>query len=201
MASKLINLVLLLAAMVGVYFALDAGLATRDLRIRHQALAAEVGLLRITDPDKVHVLALKRDDPLDFAWQIYVPAKFGWNWKVNMGNGGSTSSSGSGDAEPYYQLVRAKFRQDADGQWQLWTKSRNSSGLMGLNRKDSRPFLQPEKLQIERAGADKVLVLEHDQVCDLLHVAKADSTDDKPIIHVRFGSDDAFRKAAAERNQ
>jgi hypothetical protein len=199
---KVVNVGLLLVALVGIYFAIDAGLATRRLRGEHQALSAAVGLLRITDPDKLHVVALKRDGPLDFAWQMYVPAGFRASWSTGLGQGGSTSSSGGSENDPYFALVRTRFRQNADGHWEVWTKSKNSSSTMSLSPEFGKLLLlRPGQLDIEQAGAGEVLVLEKDEACHMLRIRAADTEDTKPLFEFRFGSGQVLRKSKSQKSK
>src|SRR5690606_28566834 len=107
------------------------GRTYRQLLRQRSALAAEVGLIDVTDPDKFHVVALRTGEPLHFAWQIYVPANLKLAMETRGQGGGTSSMSGSG-SEAEFHLVRVKFRKEGPGQWRVWFKWINGSGLLSV---------------------------------------------------------------------
>ncbi len=185
MLLRSINLALLLAAVVGGWLAIRGGMEYQRLREAHRQLAAEVGLLPVADPDQVHLVALKRDDPLDFAWQMYVPARFDKRWEMRH-EGGSTGHHGSGDQQPYFDLVRVRFRKNENGQWEIWHKQRNGSGLSGIGSRGD--WLEhPEDVVIDQAAADGIVQLDREHVLTLLHIKG-----EKTLLRLRFGTPEAF---------
>jgi hypothetical protein len=196
---RLAHLALLVLVVAGAYYAINAGLTTRQLRAEHQRLAAEVGLLRVDDPDKVHIVSIPQESPLDCDWQMYVPAKFDRRWQVKLGEGSSSSSSSSGDTAAYYGLVRLRMRQDDRGAWTIWFKTKSSSNLMNLSNKDAELLLEQDALEVERAGEGELLMLTADEVCRLLRIRRRNRPDDKPILEISFGSPNAFKRAKASK--
>ena len=79
---RCVNIALLLAALYGAYLAAREEQTRRELSVQHRVLANEVGYLDITDPDKVHVVALPSDDPLHFRWRVYLPANYEGAWRT-----------------------------------------------------------------------------------------------------------------------
>src|SRR5688572_9201880 len=124
---RFINALLLILALVGAWFAIRAGLEYQRLRVAHRLLMAEVGLLRVGDPDKVHFVAIETGEPLHFAWQMYVPAKFDQQWRVQLGSGGSSSHVSSSRPEPQFDIVRVRIREQPNGQTAVWVKHRSGS--------------------------------------------------------------------------
>ena len=197
MILRAINLTLLVIALVGVYFALKAEAEYRPLREYHRQLAAEVGLMSVGDPEKVHIVAIPTGEPLHFAWQIYVPAGFAKQWHSRTGHGSSTSS-GSSDTEPYFDLVRLRLREQSPGNWTVWTKHRNGSSTMGISGRELKEFEPLKSLSAQQLGVGQTVVLEEDEVATMLRLP---TTGEPPLVEVLFGSKQAFTKAAAEKTK
>ena len=195
MILRALNFMLLAAALVGVYFALKAEVEYRPLREYHRQLVAEVGLLPVGDPAKVHIVAIPTGEPLHYAWQMYVPAGYEKQWHSRAGHGSSSSSGGS-DSEPHFDVVRVRLREQSPGNWQVWTKQRNSSSLMGFSADELKKFGPLESLQAAPLAADGVVVLEPDEVATLLRLPK---TGEPLLVEVRFGSREGFRLDAARK--
>ena len=190
---RLLNIVLLLACVIGIFFAILAGTEYHATQREHSRLTAKVGRLPISDPTKVHVLALDTGDPLDFAWLVYLPGQFKGSWKTVVSNSMS-STSGEESREPQTDLVRVKFRR-IDGQWQMWNKRRTGSGLSSIP--EGMFIDHPGSLNVMQMGQGQVEVVDTDQVATLLQiVAPPDQSSEGTFISMRLGSQAAWAKAA-----
>ncbi|MDA1050720.1 MAG: hypothetical protein O3C40_09610 [Planctomycetota bacterium] len=193
--SRILNILLLLTIIAGVYFVTHASTKYNATRDEYTRLTAKVRRLPIEDAAKVHVLALETNDPLDFAWQVYTPPKFNSKWEITDFRNGSNSSS-SMQHESQTEIFRVRFRK-IDGQWVVWHKVKFSSRI-------ESGALEPELLDrsearhVQQLGVGKVRVVEPDEVVTMLSImsnqlsqpgAKA-----KTAIVVRFGSQDAWAK-------
>lgn len=73
---------------------------------------ATLGELKVVDPAKVYVKALPTENPLDFAWRIYLPKNYGSVELLTMGNGEFPSyRSRGGFPESKELVIRASLRQ------------------------------------------------------------------------------------------
>lgn len=194
---RILNGVLFLAALAGVVLAVRTGLETNQLRAEHQLLLDEVGLLTVDDPDKVHLLALPSHTPLEFKWQMYIPAGFHRNWSIRTDGGSSTSSNSGSTPVAYHDLVLARFREESDGRWILWMKHRGGSSMMNLSKREAALLLEPQRLSIRQLAQGGSTVLEDDKIHTLLRVSDAARPSENPIAELLFGSEAAFRKPAA----
>lgn len=116
MIARVIDGILLTAALVGLWFAWETARERSRLEQTHARLLAITGDLPIGDPTRVHVRAVETGEPLHFAWRIHVPANDAVQFRYS--NGGF-SSSGSNEPEDF--VVRVRFRETSDGQTELYT--------------------------------------------------------------------------------
>jgi hypothetical protein len=191
---RILNTLLLLIAVVGVFFAWQAHTKFEPTRREHERLTAKVGRLPIEDATKVHVLAIETKEPLDFAWQVHVPANFDWKWQTTQFQHNTSTSSGKVQASRV-ELVRVRFRK-IDGQWHVWNKMLGSSGVTSSS--DAELLERPELLHIEQLGVGKLTAIEPDEVVTLLNITgKQPSRPEDPATTAflgRFGSRAAWAK-------
>jgi hypothetical protein len=198
MVLKTVNAGLLLTALVGVYFAIRAGSQMRELRAEHRLLAVELGSLDVQpeNDDKLHLVAIKTDDPLDFAWQIYVPGGFRLKFTEKVGSG-SSGSSGSSTSDPYFDLVRVRLRKQPGGGWQIWMKYRNGSSRFGVSPHEATLLERPDLLAVEQIGTAGAAVLDGQQVGTMLRLSPRDASDSEPLLEICIGSQQAFERLKA----
>lgn len=133
MLTKLLNAVLLIAAVIGGVLAHRAGMQHQQLLTEFRRLEKKVGHLPIEDPTKVYVRALKTDEELHFAWRVYLPAGFNVRWQNSGGGSSWSSNSNAGEF-----IARVRFRQNDRGVLSVFTKQRSGSGMMGLGNRQDR---------------------------------------------------------------
>ena len=194
---RTLNILLLLVTLAGLLFAWQARSEYDAARGEHQRLTAKVGRLPIEDESKAHVTALDTDDPLDFSWIVYLPAKFKAKWESVVLHGRSSTTNG-GHSEAQTEIVRVRFRK-MDGQWHVWRKFINSSGTHSINNIQFGELLdQSESLDIKQLGRDGVVTIEPDEVVTLLEISSRRGEDsktfDEPLCTIRVGSQEAWAK-------
>lgn len=195
--ARILNILLLLIALVGVFFAWQARTRYEATRREHARLTAKVGRLPIEDATKVHVLALPSDDPLDFKWQVYVPAGFDAKWSLEYPGGGNSSSGVNHKTRT--GLARVQFRK-VDGQWYMWRKSTHGSSI--VNVQYGELLEQPQLLTFQQLGKNSAKVLEADEIVTLLKI----TSEQKPLpndgqsslLKLRFGSRKAWASQQAQ---
>lgn len=209
---RCINIALLLAALYGAFVAVREEQLRRELSVQHQRLAAETGYLDITDPDKVHVVALPSEDPLHFRWRIHVPANYEIMWRTSQWGEDGIHSTGS--AENFIAQVR--FRENEDGYVRVF-RDMKIGGVGWLGGRELQTLLSDKWDRIERVqlGADRSVVVERHELATLLQLRmpeamanEAESVlpeawghDYVPVLYeVRFGAKEAWEAADAARS-
>ena len=204
---RCVNIALLLAALYGAYVAVREEQMRRELSVQHQRLAAETGYLDITDPGKVHVVALPSEDPLHFRWRIHVPANYEMMWRTSQW--GEDGISSTGPAENFIAQVR--FRKNQSGY--VWVfRDMKIGGVGPLGGRELQTFLSDRWDRIERVqlGADGPVVVEPDEVATLLQLRMPEAMAKEaesvlpeawgrnyvPVLYeVRFGTKEAWKTA------
>jgi hypothetical protein len=201
------NIALLLAALYGAYLAVREERLRRELSVQHRLLANETGYLDITDPDRVHVVALPLEDPLHFRWRIHVPANFEIVWQTD--NWGEDGISSTGPAENFVAQVR--FRKNESGHVMVF-RDMKIGGVGPVGGHELQTFLSGKWDQIERVqlGADGPVVVEPDEVATLLQLRMPEAMAKEaesvlpeawgrnyvPVLYeVRFGTKEAWETA------
>jgi hypothetical protein len=165
MIQRILNLVLVVSIVVGAFLAWRSGREQNRLRAEYERLTRITGELKITDPKKVHIQALKTGEPLHFAWHCYLPA----NYRQIISDGkGSSSSSWNNDPREF--IARVRLRQDVRGDLQLHTFFSSSSGRMSFGDTALTNFLKNrwEEIQVEQIGANGVAVISPEETVVLL---------------------------------
>jgi hypothetical protein len=209
-----INIILVLAALYGAYLAVREEQLRRELSVQHQRFANEVGYLDITDPDKVHVVALPSEDPLHFRWRIHLPANYEGMWRISeRGSDGKTSI---GPAENFIAQVR--FRKSEYGFVRVFYDMKQIGGVGSLGGRELQTFLFEKWDRIERVqlGADGPVVVEPDEVATLLQLRMPEAMASEaesvlpetrgrnyvPVLYeVRFGTKEAWEAANDAKNR
>lgn len=194
---RTLNILLLMIALVGAFFAWYARSEYDATRRQHARLTAKVGRLPIKDATKVHVRAFESDNPLEFKWQIHVPAGFNGEWRLEYPRG-SSSSMGT-NQRPRTAFVRVRFRK-IDGQWHMWSKHMNGSSIVDV--KSGELLEHPESLRFQQFGKGEVKVLAADQVATLLKITTEQGPlgeePAEPLLNFRLGSRAAWAKQRAQ---
>ncbi len=87
-----LDLFLILLALVGAYLALLTGIERASLTAHVTRVERRIGTFKITDPTLVQIQAVETDNPLEFAWRIYLPANYSTSIVQSFDSAGSTSS-------------------------------------------------------------------------------------------------------------
>ena len=203
-----INIILVLAALYGAYLAVREEQLRRELSAQHRVLANEVGYLDLTDPDKVHVVALASEDPLHFRWRIYLPANYEVMWQTN--NWGEDGSSSTGPAENFIAQVR--FRKNEYGFVRVFRDMKSTGGVGSLGGRELQTFLSEKwgRIESSQLGANGPVVVEPDEVATLLQLRMPEAMANEaesvlpeawgrnyaPVLYeVRFGTKEAWKAA------
>jgi len=207
MPIRLLNAVLLIAALIGGLFAYQACRRHQQLLAERERLEEQVGRLRIEDPSKVHVRALETGEELHFAWRVYFPA--GFTLRAKDSNSGSTWASKHPD--PIEFIARVRFRERYDGQLNVFTKLAGSSrSPIGDQRLADLLRGRWDEVQVEQLGSDAQIAIDADKGATLLRLTLSDDLKREAsemlskssaarfqtaLFDMRLGSDKAFQQA------
>ena len=164
----LLQLCLVAIIMVGLVLAWRSGQQRTATRAEYDRLVRLTGDLPLTDPAKIHVLALETGEDLHFAWRIYLPANC--HFVIGHTSGGFSSSSSS---DPRQFIARVRVRENAEGRLQIFMKFFSGSGQSGFGSDSLADFLRGrwDKVQVEQLGAGKVVTLKSDEHVLLLRLS------------------------------
>ncbi|MEX2176134.1 MAG: hypothetical protein WD872_17360 [Pirellulaceae bacterium] len=164
---RLLQLCLVAVILVGLVFAWRTGQERSTVRAEYDRLVRLTGDLPLTDPAKIHVLAIETGEDLHFAWRIYLPPKCRFVIRHSSGGFGSSSRS-----EPQQFIARVRVRE-ADGRLQLFTKFAGGSGESSFGDDSLAEFLRGrwDEVQVEQLGVGKVAVLKPDGSALLLRLS------------------------------
>jgi hypothetical protein len=98
-----------------------------SLEVEVDRLRKEAGFLSISDPDKVHVIAVPRTDPMTWRWRVYLPGGQDFGIYSNCGkldakglpatgrSSGSRIGGQSNPREPREILIDVAYGKNIDG--------------------------------------------------------------------------------------
>jgi hypothetical protein len=163
---RLLQFGLVVVIMVGLAFAWRTGQERSDAQAEYDRLVRLTGDLPITDPQKIHVLALETGEELHFAWRIYLPPHC--RFVVRHHSGGSSSSS---HTDPQQFIARIRFREQRNG-LQVFTKFSGGSSQSGFGDDSLADFLRGrwDRIDVEQLGSGKVAVFPREEQVVLLRL-------------------------------
>lgn len=162
---------MLLTALVGGVFVWRTGKEQARIRAKIEQMTRTTGDLVITDPDRIHVLALDTGEPLHFAWRIYLPADYELIRRETSSSSVTVSPTSGGDPIPAREVIlRVHFRESADGPLNLYERHEDGShreyfGSVSLAKVLHGRF---DKVIVEQLGARKAVSVDMDEPLDLL---------------------------------
>jgi hypothetical protein len=194
--DRTIDGLLLLLALLGGYWAIQSNTQLSFLSKDVTRMETKVGALEIVDPDKIHILALETDSPLEYAWRIYVPAKYPFGIKEFVGSNFSTGTS-SANSKPREFVGRLRLTEK-DGC--LRSMSQFAGGSMATEVALPKEIVEAEftdkldRLHIYQAGRHQTVMLAKDAEMDLFRIdlrpnakeSESGSTDSATPFQIRI---------------
>ncbi len=173
MIRRAVELLLIAVVLVGGVLAWRTGRERARQGADYARLAKAAGDLTITDPAKIHILALETGEPLHYAWRIYLPPNYNWNARNSWGGGG-----GSWNSQATELIARVRLRENpGTGHLELFEHlpggggkfSRGETRLAGLIRGHEGEIL------VEQLGSKGVALVDPDRRADLLRLTIPES--------------------------
>ena len=167
---KLLDAILLLIALVGGVLAWQTGREQGRLRAKIERLTRTTGDFSITDPSRIHVLALDTGEPLHFAWRVYLPADY--KLVEREMSGGAVSASPPGQVSSRELILRTRFREDAEGHLNLYQNFEETSHRASFGDKSLSKVLHGrfDQVLVEQLGTQTVVSVGVDEPLDLLRL-------------------------------
>lgn len=169
--KKVIDAMILVVVLFGCFLVWKTDRERRRLSATHDRLARATGDLTITDPAKIHMLALETGDPMHFAWRVYLPPKCSLTLSAKSG-GGSTSFSVN--ASEF--IARVRVRRSERGALAVYQHFGSGSSLFefGDPAFASLVFDRQDKLLVEQVGADRLATFDPKQSAIFLRLSLPD---------------------------
>ncbi len=201
------NAPLLLLIGAGLCMLLQAQAEQREVAREYDRLAAKVGRLQVTDASKFYVAPIPTDDPMHFAWRVYLPAGLALQQRAEHLSGGSTSSASIQSAGE--RVLRACYRFEGDST-KVFVKGFSGASESGFSDKSFAKFVQKHwrEFEVESLAANGPTQYEPDEILTLLKITipenlyeeikqtkysyLADRIKTKPLTLVRIGTVAAF---------
>jgi hypothetical protein len=172
MKLRIIDGIILVAIVVGAFLAYRSSVTVNDLRKRYFAVVSQVGEMEISDPARMHVRAIKSEDPLSFAWRIYQPKAQG-QLSYTMGN--SSGSLGFGGSIEEF-IARLRLTASQQGATSVFLKFGGSSSYSHLGSDAFARFLEQNqsRLIVEQLATSQPIVIEAGEPQTLLKLSMPD---------------------------
>lgn len=178
MKFRVPDLLLLVMIVIGGFFAVRSGQERYRLSSTVARLARKTGDLSISDPSKIYVQALPTQNPLHFAWRVYLPPNYSLN--LRAGSGG-LSSFASGTARDF--IARVRFREDEEGRFHVYSSFAGGSSGSTFGDESLAKFLRDrwDKVQVKQLGVDHAAAFGADQTVVLLQLTLTDEMNQEAL--------------------
>jgi hypothetical protein len=125
------------------------------VRQENAQLHKELGYLKVSDPTKIHVVAVPTYEEMLWRWRIYVPQ--GQSLHVctathNIPQHGFPDVQGMTALAQGEYLLTAAVRQNRHGKWQLTIANPNSSSSLGIDDTDATWLVDSPGWESSQAG-------------------------------------------------
>ncbi|MBC7852588.1 MAG: hypothetical protein IAF94_04045 [Pirellulaceae bacterium] len=155
----------------------QADLKARDAEITK--LEAELGILTITDPSKVHILALRSKEDWHWRWRVYLPP--GKKWRITQALGERVPKQGfdmsnvphgssSGDLSNEEFTAEVWIARDVNGSLRLNRRFGGSGVANGISEEDAKKLLAGGSTSTHTAGMSATEVFDPAGPIELLRL-------------------------------
>lgn len=147
-----LELILVPFALVGVYLALQSGMERASFTAHVTRIEKKIGTFKITDPKLIHIQAVETENPLEFAWRIYLPANYSMKVVQSCDTAGATTSQ-STRVTPTEFIARVMLRE-SNGLLECYSSFNASGSLQGFQGSLYAAAVREQfgRLKIEQLG-------------------------------------------------
>ena len=168
MRHKILDAILLLIALAGGVFVWRTAQEQARIRAKIERMTRTAGDLVVTDPSRIHVLALDTGEPLHYAWRVYLPADY---HLVERGTPAGPASVSPVGSDPARELIlRVRFRESAEGELTLYETFEDSNERKAFGDGALAKVLHGrfDKVLVEQLGTHGPVSVGVDEPLDLL---------------------------------
>lgn len=121
-----------------------------EAKVQNEEYRHELGYLTISDPERVHAVAIRTPGSLRWQWRVYLPKDR--RFKMRLITGGvpqhgipepGTTSGATSTLLPGELLLDAAVQQDRQGEWVLWIDKQGGTLTIGIPQ-TGRPWIEEE---------------------------------------------------------
>lgn len=171
MRFRLLDFLLIALIVVGSFFAWLTGSKRYELSKTFERLSRKTGDLSIADLSLIYVQALPTQEPLHFAWRVYLPPNYNLNVRARSGGMSSFASAGARDF-----IARVRLRENENGQMEIYTHFAGGASRSGIGDVELCKLLHGRwgKIRVEQLGADQLAALNPSRSAVLLKLTMPD---------------------------
>lgn len=169
--TRIVSLLLLTIALIGGYFAWQSGLKRAGLLSQIARIEKRIGAFSVVDPALVHVQAIATQEPLEFAWRIYLPLNYKMTLRQKFDQSGSISW-GSSITEPSEFIARVVLREHK-GSLECYTSFHTGSGVSSTQSPIHNTAIREhwKQLQMEQLGKPTLAIIQPAEEMTLLRIS------------------------------
>lgn len=170
--TRIVSLLLLTIALIGGYYAWQSGTERAGLLSQIARIEKRIGSFPIVDPTLVHVQAIETQQPLEFAWRIYLPANFKMT-RVQTFNQSGSSSWGSSSSSVASEFIARVVLREHNGSLECFTSFNHSSGVSSTQSPIHTVAIREHwnNLNIDQLGKPTLAIFQPDEETTLLRIA------------------------------
>lgn len=195
MRLSILDWLLIAVIAVGGVMAFGSGRERARLEARATRLAAVAGDLPVADPAKLYIVALETGEPLHFAWRIHIPPNYTIKSASNVG-----SSSTGWRSDPAEFIARVRFRENADGQLDVYQRFEGSSSRSSFHSPAFARLISGhwKDIKVEQLGSAGVVEIDPKDTVTLVRLTLPEALEAKakgmePEIPERLYKPDMFQ--------
>jgi hypothetical protein len=188
--------------LLGTTFSIREHFGTRHLETECRRLRELIGDIEVDDPAKVYVKAIRTDQPLEFAWWVYLPNGYRPSYEYILFHGPVCQPPKGPLKNAEQFILRLQIRGDRYGVQSRFHGGEVLQGSMSFTSArasfEGRAVEDPEKLVIRQLGADGKVEFSPDDELLLLEIDPLIREPISMVYRLRFASNKDF---IAERMQ
>ncbi len=186
--TRILNSLLLAALAAGIYSAIRERQLNGTLRQEHQQLTEQFGRLDIQDRTKMHLIALKSNEPHHYRWRVFLPKGMRAQWNIR----GKRNSRNFNSAERDF-ILQVRLRH-YDGRLNVFIGKDMGSSLYAVGSKETGNFLidRMDQLHVQQLGKDKMVVLDPNEVHQLIDISMPQAMEEEAKRELRSKIDRMF---------
>jgi hypothetical protein len=165
---RFLDAFLLMIALAGGVLVFESSQEQARIREKLDQMTRTTGEFSVTDPSRIHVLAVDTGEPLHFAWHVYLPADY--ELIPREASSGPVRVTSPSSIPARELILRVRFREDNEGRLDLYQKHENGSQRGSFGNKALSRVLHGrfDKVLVQQMGKHSVESVGVNEPLDLL---------------------------------